>query len=193
MSAVYNIDFNPAPGSNVLIEYREQPSGIWITPSSPTNPTSLTTYPITLDDGSIYYVKLTSISTTGLCSMSSRLLYIDTSIETGTTTTTSTTTTVPSLIIITGTITNLDHSVTFTLDESVPCTVIFNFSGIYDDGGPTAFSTALTIPGGDTSGTTVVTHVVTCINITSGDNLYEYTAICDDVTYAFILVIKNPC
>lgn len=93
MAADYDINFIPAIGSSTLIEYRKEGETVWIVPSSPSNPTSLFTYPISLDDDSVYYVRVSSISTS--CSKKSRIVYIDTSSVTGTTTTTTTTTLTP--------------------------------------------------------------------------------------------------
>lgn len=61
--AVYNIQFIPVPGSyGTLIEYREATDGSeWIAPTNPGNPTMVSPYPITLEEGKSYYVGVTSI------------------------------------------------------------------------------------------------------------------------------------
>lgn len=61
MATVYNIEFTPTPGSwGTLIEYRKSPSITWIVPNSPANPTTLTSYPLTLDDDSVYYIRVSA-------------------------------------------------------------------------------------------------------------------------------------
>jgi hypothetical protein len=56
----YNITFDPASPST-LIEYKKEGETTWTTPSVPANPTSLSTYPLVLDTGSTYYVRVTAI------------------------------------------------------------------------------------------------------------------------------------
>ncbi len=57
----YTITFTPAIGNyGTLIEYREIGSSTWITPSSPPNPTTLTSYDLELEIGKAYIVRLSS-------------------------------------------------------------------------------------------------------------------------------------
>lgn len=59
---VYNITFTETPGSyGTLIEYMKVGTNIWITPNSPANPTNDEIYPLTLDAGSTYYIRVTSV------------------------------------------------------------------------------------------------------------------------------------
>lgn len=97
MAVNYNIDFIPVAGSVTKIEYRKENELDWIAPDIPDNPTGLSTYPLTLEDGSRYYVRVTAIAKDGKCTNRSRIILVDTSIITGTTTTTSTTTTTTTL------------------------------------------------------------------------------------------------
>jgi hypothetical protein len=58
----YNITFTETPGSyGTLIEYKKEGDLTWTTPTSPANPTTLETYPLTLDPGFKYYVRLSSV------------------------------------------------------------------------------------------------------------------------------------
>lgn len=58
---LYKITFNTVPGSyGTKIEYRKSNESVWITPTSPPNPTSLSEYYLTLDDGFTYYVRLSA-------------------------------------------------------------------------------------------------------------------------------------
>ena len=61
MAKTYQISFTPTPGSyGTLVEYRESTSGTWITPAAPANPTTLSNYYLSLDEGLTYYVRLSA-------------------------------------------------------------------------------------------------------------------------------------
>lgn len=60
-SLLYTISFTPAIGNyGTLIEYKAVGDVDWTTPSSPVNPTSLTSYPLTLQTGVNYVIRLSS-------------------------------------------------------------------------------------------------------------------------------------
>lgn len=61
MSSFATITWNYVPGSlSTLVEYREQGDIVWITPTSPNNPTVLNTYTLEIEDNVIYDVRLTT-------------------------------------------------------------------------------------------------------------------------------------
>lgn len=87
-----NITFNPTFGSiGTLIEYKEYGSSSWITPTTPPNPTALNTYPLSLEQGKSYYIRVSSVGTN--CSKGSVITTVTIPAATTTTTTTSSTTT----------------------------------------------------------------------------------------------------
>lgn len=60
--ALYNITFTPASGSlGTFIEYRETSVSGWSVPSSPPNPTTLNTYPLYLEIGKEYVIRMSSV------------------------------------------------------------------------------------------------------------------------------------
>jgi hypothetical protein len=60
------LSWSPVAGSTgYLIEYKQATSNIWITPSSPANPTLLTTYPLTVTAGVLYNVRLSTFCASG--------------------------------------------------------------------------------------------------------------------------------
>lgn len=62
MATPTTISWDYVPGSSgTKVEYKLHSSPTWITPSSPTNPTALNTYPITVADDVYYDVRLTTI------------------------------------------------------------------------------------------------------------------------------------
>lgn len=64
-TSIANIEWDPVAGSTgTLVEYRNIFDSTWITPSSPDNPTLLNTYPLIIDNGSQYYVRLTRMGAT---------------------------------------------------------------------------------------------------------------------------------
>lgn len=80
MSSIANITWDFVPGSlSTLVEYRETGDTVWITPTSPNNPTTGNTYPIPIEDNTYYDVRLT---TNGIrCSSNSRTFQIIRSLE----------------------------------------------------------------------------------------------------------------
>lgn len=59
--STYRISFKPRPGSlGTQVDYRIQ-NGSWITPSAPTNPTTLSYYELSLTKGQTYDIRLSSI------------------------------------------------------------------------------------------------------------------------------------
>jgi hypothetical protein len=57
----YQVQYTLLPGSyGVLIQYRNANTAIWTTPSVPDNPTMNPTYPLELEEGNTYYVKVTT-------------------------------------------------------------------------------------------------------------------------------------
>lgn len=68
----YNITFNPTPGSfGTLIKYKKNNDPNWTIPNNPANPTMMPSYRLTLDEGSIYYI---SISSKGLNCLESNVI-----------------------------------------------------------------------------------------------------------------------
>lgn len=64
MSIIANIQWDFVPGSTgTLIEYRPVGNSTWIRPSSPNNPTLSNTYPITIEAGVSYDIRLTGYGT----------------------------------------------------------------------------------------------------------------------------------
>lgn len=63
MAAItYEISFTPSLGNlGTLIEYKETADSSWTTPSSPSNPTSLSSYTLDLDDELTYIVRLSTV------------------------------------------------------------------------------------------------------------------------------------
>lgn len=60
-SVLATISWDFVPGSlNTLVEYREVGETDWVTPSSPTNPTTQNTYPITIENNTYYDIRLTT-------------------------------------------------------------------------------------------------------------------------------------
>ena len=58
----YNITFTPAPGSlGTQVDVRKDGETTWITPSTPPNPTTLSTYPVTLDDTFGWSVRVSAV------------------------------------------------------------------------------------------------------------------------------------
>lgn len=61
MSSFATITWTFVPGSlSTLVEYREQGDPDWITPTSPTNPTTTNSYTLEIEDGVTYDVRLTT-------------------------------------------------------------------------------------------------------------------------------------
>lgn len=87
-----NVTFNPTAGSiGTLIEYKKYGDSAWTVPTTPSNPTSLTTYPLSLEEGYSYYVRASAIGIS--CSKGSVITTVSIPAITTTTTTSSTTTT----------------------------------------------------------------------------------------------------
>lgn len=60
-SIVYNVTFTPTVGSlGTLIEYKNSEDSVWITPNAPANPTSLATYPLSLETENSYNIRVSS-------------------------------------------------------------------------------------------------------------------------------------
>lgn len=59
---LYNITFTPTSGSlGTLIEYKETTDTVWHTPSAPANPTTFSTYPLYLEVGKNYNVRVSAV------------------------------------------------------------------------------------------------------------------------------------
>lgn len=62
MSVIATIHWTAPPGSyGVKVEYKRAIDTIWITPTSPDNPTMDNEYPLVIDEGVLYNVRLSSI------------------------------------------------------------------------------------------------------------------------------------
>lgn len=60
-TALYTIVFQPTPGSiGTLIEYKENSASAWITPVAPPNPTTLDNYPLYLELGKFYTIRVSA-------------------------------------------------------------------------------------------------------------------------------------
>lgn len=87
-----NVTFNPTAGSTgTLIEYKKYGDPTWTVPSTPPNPTALSIYPLSLEQGFSYYIRVSAISIN--CSKGAVITTINIPATTTTTTTSSTTTT----------------------------------------------------------------------------------------------------
>lgn len=105
------IKFTPTQGSTgSLIEYREASSAIWITPSAPANPTTLSEYPLAFTPGKTYYIAISSIGSS--CSPKRKIITVAVPPTTTTTTTTTSSTT---------TTTTSTTSTTTTTTTTLPC------------------------------------------------------------------------
>lgn len=61
-TALYTVGFTPTPGSyGTFIEYQESGTLEWSVPSSPSNPTMLDSYPLYLEIGKEYTIRLSSV------------------------------------------------------------------------------------------------------------------------------------
>jgi len=86
------VTFNPTFGSTgTLIEYKKYGDLTWTVPSTPANPTTTNSYPLSLEEGATYYIALSSVGTN--CSAGKIIRAITIPFNTTTTTTTSSTTT----------------------------------------------------------------------------------------------------
>lgn len=86
----YVVDWDPIPGSTgYLVEYKEEGDIGYTQPTSPSNPTLLTEYPLNLpNDGNTYYARITNYGQT--CAPKSVIKQFTTNVTTTTTTTSST-------------------------------------------------------------------------------------------------------
>jgi len=76
---LYNINFTPTLGSyGTLIEYKKNIDSTWSVPSAPSNPTTLNTYPLYLEIGVPYTVRLSSESGGAGCSKKYIYLFVPT-------------------------------------------------------------------------------------------------------------------
>lgn len=58
----YNITFTPAAGSSgTQVDIRKVGDSVWATPNTPDNPTTLATYPLTLDDSFSWTVRVSAV------------------------------------------------------------------------------------------------------------------------------------
>lgn len=63
MAVTATLSWTPVPGSyGTRVEYKKSSDSIWILPNSPDNPTLFSTYPISIDEGEYYDIKLTTLS-----------------------------------------------------------------------------------------------------------------------------------
>src|ERR1041384_5980113 len=86
------VTFNPTFGSTgTFIEYKKYGDTTWTIPTSPANPTTGTSYPLSLQEGATYYISLSSIGTN--CSNGTVIKSISVPFNTTTTTSSTTTTT----------------------------------------------------------------------------------------------------
>ncbi len=61
-TTLYTISFSPTPGSlGTLIEYKEDSASTWIIPIAPPNPTTLNSYPLYLELGKFYTIRVSSV------------------------------------------------------------------------------------------------------------------------------------
>jgi YVTN family beta-propeller protein len=76
-TSIAHITWPPIAGSlGYLIEYKERTSSIWITPSSPANPTLATTYDLTINDGVLYDLRISSNCSNGTSRYRFTTLYV---------------------------------------------------------------------------------------------------------------------
>lgn len=74
-SIVYNVTFTPTLGSlGTLIEYKNSVDSTWIVPSTPVNPTTLTTYPLSLETENSYNIRVSSYG--GACAPRYKLINV---------------------------------------------------------------------------------------------------------------------
>jgi hypothetical protein len=60
-TTIANISWDFVPGSlSTLVEYKQSTSSVWLSPSSPNNPTITNTYPLVIENNVIYDVRLTT-------------------------------------------------------------------------------------------------------------------------------------
>lgn len=60
-TVVYDINFTPTVGAlGTLIEYKLSGDTVWTTPTTPANPTTLNTYPLSLETGNSYNIRVSS-------------------------------------------------------------------------------------------------------------------------------------
>lgn len=75
--ALYTITFSPSPGSlGTLVEFKPEGATDWIVPPAPANPTTLNEYPLYLDGGQNYDVRVSSVFPN--CSPKYKYLFIST-------------------------------------------------------------------------------------------------------------------
>lgn len=88
------VTFNPTFGSTgTLIEYKEQGATNWVTPTLPANPTTGTSYPLSLEEGKSYYIGVSAIGTSCTAGRIIKSITIPAPVTTTTTSTSSSTTT----------------------------------------------------------------------------------------------------
>jgi hypothetical protein len=89
-----NVTFNPTFGSTgTLIEYKEYGAANWTVPNSPPNPTTGTSYPLTLEEGKSYYIGISAVGTQCSAKRIIKTYSVPAPTTTTTTSTTSSTTT----------------------------------------------------------------------------------------------------
>lgn len=63
---IYNVTFTPTVGAmGTLIEYKNADDSVWLTPDSPANPTTLATYPLSLETGNSYNIRVSAYGCPG--------------------------------------------------------------------------------------------------------------------------------
>ncbi len=123
MTKTVTITWEPVAGSNgTLVEFRKVDDPTWTTPVSPANPTILTSYPIVIETGFLYYVRLTTESVN--CSTGgSEVLLVGITTSTTSTSTTSTTTTSTTSTTTSSTTTTTTTVKSFTISPSYGMTM----------------------------------------------------------------------
>lgn len=75
-SVVYNVTFTPTIGAlGTLIEYKIITDTVWITPAVPANPTTFATYPLSLETGNTYMVRVSAYG--GACTPKYRMITVE--------------------------------------------------------------------------------------------------------------------
>lgn len=74
-SVLYNVTYSPTVGSlGTLIEYKNANDSTWIIPDTPANPTTLSSYPLTLETENTYNIRVSSYG--GSCTAKYKLITV---------------------------------------------------------------------------------------------------------------------
>lgn len=119
------VTFTPTFGSiGTLIEYKEYGAANWTVPTNPPNPTTGTSYPLSLEEGKSYYIGVSAIS--AQCSPKRVIKVVTIPPATTTTTTTSTSTSTTTSSTTTTTTTGAPIPVQEIVDLGTPNSIVFN-------------------------------------------------------------------